>query len=170
MDATIFVRRTACPSAWSSLTQHAARNHCLRSRVRPRARYRRDIRVALGFRGAAGRGRRVVREGTRETKVYRLTPAGEAAVRAWLAASPGPPVLKHPVALRVFFGHLLDADELRQAIEAHRDWCDRMGSATCSTRARLARPSTTAQPSWRELPRRLAFYHKLQRSRPFVVA
>jgi DNA-binding PadR family transcriptional regulator len=70
--------------------------------------------------------RRVVREGSRETTVYRLTAAGEAAVRAWLAAPPGPPLLKHPVALRVFFGHLLDANELRQAIEAHRDWCDRM--------------------------------------------
>jgi DNA-binding PadR family transcriptional regulator len=70
--------------------------------------------------------RRVVRDGTRETTVYRLTTAGESAVRAWLAASPGPPVLKHPVALRVFFGHLLDSDDLRRAIDAHRAWCDRM--------------------------------------------
>lgn len=70
--------------------------------------------------------RSVVRDGTRSTKVYRLTAAGDAAVRAWLAAPPEPPVLRHPVALRVFFGHLLDADELQAAIQAHRAWCDRM--------------------------------------------
>jgi DNA-binding PadR family transcriptional regulator len=70
--------------------------------------------------------RHVVRDGTRATKVYRLTPAGEDAVRRWLAEPPDPPVLKHPVALRVFFGHLLTPDELRRAIEAHRDWCERM--------------------------------------------
>jgi DNA-binding PadR family transcriptional regulator len=70
--------------------------------------------------------RSVVRDGTRSTKVYRLTTAGDAAVRAWLASPPEPPVLRHPVALRVFFGHLLDPDDLRAAIEAHRVWCDRM--------------------------------------------
>jgi DNA-binding PadR family transcriptional regulator len=68
----------------------------------------------------------VVRDGTRSTKVYRLTSAGEGAVRAWLSAPPEPPVLRHPVALRVFFGHLLDPDDLQAAIESHRDWCDRM--------------------------------------------
>ena len=70
--------------------------------------------------------RLVVRDGTRETKVYRITPAGRQALRAWLAEPPEPPLLKHPVALRVFFGHLLEPDELRRAIEAHRDWCKRM--------------------------------------------
>lgn len=70
--------------------------------------------------------RSVVRDGTRSTKVYRLTAEGDAAVRAWLASPPEPPVLRHPVALRVFFGHLLAPDDLRAAIEAHRAWCDRM--------------------------------------------
>jgi DNA-binding PadR family transcriptional regulator len=70
--------------------------------------------------------RRVVRDGARSTKVYRLTPGGERVIRAWLATPPGPPMLRHPVALRVFFGHLLDPDELRAAVEAHRAWCDEM--------------------------------------------
>ncbi len=70
--------------------------------------------------------RRVVRDGARSTKVYRLTPEGEQVVRAWLATPPDPPVLRHPVALRVFFGHLLDPGELRAAVEAHRAWCDEM--------------------------------------------
>jgi DNA-binding PadR family transcriptional regulator len=70
--------------------------------------------------------RSVVRDGTRSTKVYRLTPAGDEAVRAWLSSPPEPPVLRHPVALRVFFGHLLAPEDLQAAIEAHRAWCDRM--------------------------------------------
>ena len=70
--------------------------------------------------------RSVVREGSRPTKVYRLTPEGEVAVRTWLAEPPEPPSLKHPIALRVFFGHLLDPDDLRKALLAHREWCDRM--------------------------------------------
>jgi DNA-binding PadR family transcriptional regulator len=70
--------------------------------------------------------RSVVRDGTRSTKVYRLTAAGDAAVRAWLASPPELPILRHPVALRVFFGHLLAPEDLRAAIEAHRAWCDQM--------------------------------------------
>lgn len=81
--------------------------------------------------------RSVVREGTRSTKVYRLTPEGEQVVRDWLAATPEPPVLRHPVALRVFFGHLLDPDDLRAAIEAHRDWCDQMLAELTAVRAGL---------------------------------
>lgn len=70
--------------------------------------------------------RHVVRDGTRATKVYRLSTAGEEALRRWLAEPPEPPMLKHPVVLRVFFGHLLAPDDLQRAIEAHRDWCERM--------------------------------------------
>lgn len=68
--------------------------------------------------------RSLVRDGTRSTKVYRLSRTGEQAVRRWLAQTPEPPLLKHPIALRIFFGHLLDPEDLRKAIEAHRDWCD----------------------------------------------
>lgn len=81
--------------------------------------------------------RRVVRDGTRSIKVYRLTRDGERAVRAWLATPPEPPVLRHPVALRVFFGHLLDPDDLRKAIEAHRAWCDDMLSQLGDVRTGL---------------------------------
>jgi DNA-binding PadR family transcriptional regulator len=70
--------------------------------------------------------RSVVRDGTRSTKVYRLAPAGEKAVRAWLAELPEPPVLKHPIALRFFFGHLLSPEDLRRAVEVHREWCDQV--------------------------------------------
>ncbi len=81
--------------------------------------------------------RSVVREGTRSTKVYRLTPEGEQTVRIWLAAPPDPPVLRHPVALRVFFGHLLEPGALRAAVEAHRAWCDEMLTELSAVRAEL---------------------------------
>jgi DNA-binding PadR family transcriptional regulator len=81
--------------------------------------------------------RRVVRDGTRATKVYRLTPEGERVVRDWLAAPPEQPVLRHPVALRVFFGHLLDPAELRAALESHRAWCDDMLAQLSAVRAEL---------------------------------
>jgi DNA-binding PadR family transcriptional regulator len=81
--------------------------------------------------------RHVVRDGTRTTKVYRLTPEGEQALRQWLAEPPDPPMLKHPVALRVFFGHLLAPAELKRAIEAHRDWCERMLADLEATRRDL---------------------------------
>ena len=81
--------------------------------------------------------RRVVRDGTRATKVYRLTPDGEQVVRAWLAAPPGRPVLRHPVALRVFFGHLLEPGGLRAAVESHRAWCDEMLAQLGAVRTEL---------------------------------
>jgi DNA-binding PadR family transcriptional regulator len=81
--------------------------------------------------------RLVVREGTREIKVYRLGHEGERVLRAWLAEPPEPPTLRHPVALRVFFGHLLTPAELRRAIEAHRDWCEQMLAALVAVRQDL---------------------------------
>jgi DNA-binding PadR family transcriptional regulator len=84
----------------------------------------------------------VVRDGTRTTKVYRLTADGEQALRAWLAEPPDPPMLKHPVALRVFFGHLMAPDDLKRAIEAHREWCERMLTDLAAVRRDLGDDQT----------------------------
>lgn len=92
--------------------------------------------------------RAVVRDGTRETKVHRLTPAGEQVVRGWLAEVPEPPGLKHPVALRLFLGHLLDPDDLRKAIQVHRDWCDQMLADLAEVRDELG-----DDPMWRNAAR-----------------
>jgi len=88
--------------------------------------------------------RSVVRDGTRPTKVYQLTRAGEVAVREWLAEPPEPPSLKHPIALRIFFGHLLEPDDLRKALTAHRDWCERMLTELAEVRETLG-----DDPKWR---------------------
>lgn len=90
--------------------------------------------------------RNVVRDGSRSTKVYRLAPAGERAVRRWLTELPQPPVLKHPVALRVFFGHLLDPDDLRRVVEAHRRWCEQMLAELADVRDEL---ELSDDPAWR---------------------
>lgn len=81
--------------------------------------------------------RSIVREGSRPTKVYRLTPAGADAVRGWLAEPPEPPSLKHPIALRVFFGHLMAPEDLRKVLAAHRDWCEQMLADLDEVRASL---------------------------------
>lgn len=90
--------------------------------------------------------RDVVREGTRSTRVYSLTAAGRRALHTWLTTPPEAPVLRHPVALRVFFGHLLTPDELRTALEAHRAWCDTMLADLASVRERLS-----DEPLWRNV-------------------
>jgi DNA-binding PadR family transcriptional regulator len=91
--------------------------------------------------------RNVVRDGTRSIRVYRLAAAGEEAVRRWLVELPAPPVLKHPVALRVFFGHLLDCDDLRKAVEAHRDWCERMLADLAEARKEMGEDRTWHNPA-----------------------
>ena len=88
--------------------------------------------------------REVVREGTRPTKVYSLTPAGRHALHTWLATPPAPPILRHPTALRVFFGHVLSSGELRAALETHRAWCDTMLDQLSAVRDDLG-----DDPTWR---------------------
>jgi DNA-binding PadR family transcriptional regulator len=68
-------------------------------------------------------------EEPRTRRVYRITPAGRAAVTAW-AAEPTdePTVVKHAVALRVWLGHLVEQGEVRAIVERH----------VAQTRARLA--------------------------------
>src|SRR4051794_8612694 len=51
---------------------------------------------------------RAVPDGNRVIRTYRITPEGEAVLRAWAEdTEPEPPVLKHHVALRLFLGHLI---------------------------------------------------------------
>jgi len=65
--------------------------------------------------------RDVVRDGTRATRVYRITRRGRSWLRRWLADTPVPPTaLKHHLALRVFLGHLTEPERLRALVVAHR--------------------------------------------------
>ncbi len=61
-------------------------------------------------------------EGTRGKRVYAITEKGRDAVRHWAREAPvEPPVLKHGPMLRVWLGHLLAPERLREIITQHRD-------------------------------------------------
>ena len=66
-------------------------------------------------------------ENTRGKRVYTITDAGREAVRRWARDAPvEPPVLKHGVMLRVWLGHLLEPERLREIITQHRDYAEKM--------------------------------------------
>jgi DNA-binding PadR family transcriptional regulator len=57
---------------------------------------------------------------SRTTTRYRVSAKGARELRRWLAESePGFPVLKHPIALRLLLGHLLDPGQVRAMLEAY---------------------------------------------------
>lgn len=72
--------------------------------------------------------RRVAQEtGNRDKRVYVITDAGMAAVRHWAREAPvEPPVLKHGVMLRMWLGHLLETDRMRDVLGRHRAYAETM--------------------------------------------
>lgn len=59
-------------------------------------------------------------EGTRSRRLYKITPAGMAAVTDCTNNAPvDPPVLKHSVLLRVTFGHLSNPARLKELLQEH---------------------------------------------------
>jgi len=66
--------------------------------------------------------RQVPQDDLRNKRVYRITDAGREQLIRWLETEEiGSPVLKHPVLMRVWLGHLIEPDRLREVIEEHRD-------------------------------------------------
>lgn len=60
------------------------------------------------------------RQGRRLTRRYRITASGMDTLQEWLATSePEFPVLKHPVALRLMLGHLMDHDTLVRMLDTY---------------------------------------------------
>ncbi len=56
----------------------------------------------------------------RRTTTYRITPAGDAALREWMDQEPVEfPVLKHPVLLRLLVGHAGDPARIREMLEEY---------------------------------------------------
>lgn len=65
--------------------------------------------------------------GSRDKRVYRITDEGLAAVRLWARTAPlDPPVLKHGPMLRLWLGHLLEPDRMREILAAHREYAESM--------------------------------------------
>ncbi|MGH4027591.1 PadR family transcriptional regulator [Actinomycetota bacterium Odt1-20B] len=72
--------------------------------------------------------RRVPQEpGGRDKRLYRITDEGMAAVREWAREAPvDPPVLKHGPMLRLWLGHLLEPEQMREVLAGHREFAERM--------------------------------------------
>ncbi|MGE7388334.1 PadR family transcriptional regulator [Streptomyces sp. NPDC004126] len=65
--------------------------------------------------------------GTRDKRVYRITGAGMAAVRTWAREAPvDPPVLKHGPMLRLWLGHLLEPEQMREVLHRHQEFAEDM--------------------------------------------
>ncbi|MEU9111486.1 PadR family transcriptional regulator [Streptomyces sp. NPDC048483] len=65
--------------------------------------------------------------GNRDKRVYLITDEGMEAVRHWAReASVEPPVLKHGVMLRLWLGHLLEGDQMREVLGRHREYAETM--------------------------------------------
>ncbi|MFE7543824.1 PadR family transcriptional regulator [Streptomyces platensis] len=65
--------------------------------------------------------------GNRDKRVYVITDAGMAAVGHWAREAPvEPPVLKHGVMLRMWLGHLLETDRMRDVLGQHRQYAETM--------------------------------------------
>ena len=60
--------------------------------------------------------------GARLVRRYRINEAGLAELRDWLTTSePGFPILKHPVALRLLLGHLVEPATVRAMLQGYLD-------------------------------------------------
>ena len=74
--------------------------------------------AALGFVSA----REVPQGGRPDKRLYRITEAGVTELRRWMEETPvEPPVVKHSVALRLFFGRFASPQRLRALLDAYVD-------------------------------------------------
>ncbi|MFI1064855.1 helix-turn-helix transcriptional regulator [Streptomyces spororaveus] len=65
--------------------------------------------------------------GTRDKRVYRITDEGMAAVREWARETPvDPPVLKHGPMLRLWLGHLLEPEQMREVLLQQQEFAEGM--------------------------------------------
>lgn len=65
--------------------------------------------------------------GARSRRLYKITPAGLEAVKRWANDTPAdPPMLKHSVLLRIAFGHLAGAAKLKELLQEHVEFAERM--------------------------------------------
>ena len=73
--------------------------------------------VSLGW----AREREVAQTDRPDKRIYTITPAGEEALRSWVATHPADfDPIKSPFLLRLFFGHLAGPKAVRALIAEHR--------------------------------------------------
>lgn len=80
----------------------------------------------------------VSRDGAGRGTAYSLTGRGRETLEAWMGRTPtGFPVLKHPVALRLLLGALLDPAALDDLLASHLEALDRERAALLEVRTSL---------------------------------
>lgn len=86
--------------------------------------------------------------GTRDKRVYRITEAGMAAARAWARETPAdPPVLKHGPMLRLWLGHLLEPDQMRELLMRQQEFAEGMRLAAVADAADAPDEPASAYPA-----------------------
>ncbi|WP_018717039.1 PadR family transcriptional regulator [Arhodomonas aquaeolei] len=87
-----------------------------------------------------------------DAKRYRVTPAGEAALREWLAEPHAPPTVRDPFLVKLFAGELLDDAAMLGEIDRRRAfWRDRLAVYRGIEAAYFSDPAS--------LPRRYRLQH-----------
>lgn len=86
-------------------------------------------------------------DGTGRGTSYSLTETGTAALTRWLRETPaGFPVLKHPVALRLLLGALVDPETVTAMLRAHLDALDEERAALEKVHVSLQGADAVGQP------------------------
>ncbi|MFC6513434.1 PadR family transcriptional regulator [Streptomyces goshikiensis] len=82
--------------------------------------------------------------GTRDKRVYRITGSGMAAARRWAREAPvDPPVLKHGPMLRLWLGHLLEPEQMREVLLRQQEFAEDM-----RLRAVADAQAAKEEPAW----------------------
>jgi DNA-binding PadR family transcriptional regulator len=86
-------------------------------------------------------------DGGRPTTRYRITEQGREELRSWMADEPaGFPVLKHPVALRLLIGHLLDPAGAAELLRDYLDDLERQRKDLADVRESLRGRDAAGEP------------------------
>jgi DNA-binding PadR family transcriptional regulator len=73
---------------------------------------------------------------TRSRTVYRLTPEGREALRAWLRAPAGFPKLQHEASVRLFAGDMIDDEDILASLQKLRADVEEMSAVVATNIAR----------------------------------
>lgn len=88
--------------------------------------------------------------GARSRRLYKITPAGMAAMSQWANETPAEPqVLKHSVVLRVMQGHMTDPARLKEILERHIEYAENMQRRAALTPPVLRRSPPGRTRAWR---------------------
>jgi len=63
-----------------------------------------------------------MKTGPRDRQPFRITEPGRKAFRRWIAERPGPPIMRIPLVLQVFFGEAVPPGEMQRSLAGMREY------------------------------------------------